>query len=325
MSDTKRETAFRKYDHLERFGHRDVTDINHGLCYVFPKIDGTNGSVWWNAEAEEGNRLACGSRNRLLSKDSDNHGFYAHVQASTELAYTAAAFPNWVFYGEWLVPHSLKTYREEAWRRFYVFDVYDRETDRYVDYETYSKELEHTGLDIIPPLCLIENPTKQDLENVLAMNTYMIKDGEGAGEGIVIKNYQWANFYGRQPWAKMVRNEFKEENNKVFGPAIRKGSFQVEAAIVDEFLTEEMCRKTLHKIILDLGLEFEDGLRQCESTISITHRAKIIPRLIQTVYHDFVIEEIWGALKKHRNPTVDFKTLQGMVTTRLKTLIPELF
>ncbi|KKL61905.1 hypothetical protein LCGC14_2190600, partial [marine sediment metagenome] len=34
------------------------------------------------------------------------------------------------------------------------------------------------------------------------------------GEGIVLKNYQWENRWGEQPWAKIVRNEFKEENKR---------------------------------------------------------------------------------------------------------------
>ena len=31
---------FMKYPHLERFGNLEVTGIEHGITYVFPKIDG---------------------------------------------------------------------------------------------------------------------------------------------------------------------------------------------------------------------------------------------------------------------------------------------
>jgi hypothetical protein len=35
---------FRKYQHIERFGTTEVKNIELGKVYVFPKIDGTNGS-----------------------------------------------------------------------------------------------------------------------------------------------------------------------------------------------------------------------------------------------------------------------------------------
>ena len=38
--------TFRRYQHLERFGTTEVQNIELGECYIFPKIDGTNSSVW---------------------------------------------------------------------------------------------------------------------------------------------------------------------------------------------------------------------------------------------------------------------------------------
>ena len=37
---------FKQYQHIERFGTSEVESIEFGLCYVFPKIDGTNSSMW---------------------------------------------------------------------------------------------------------------------------------------------------------------------------------------------------------------------------------------------------------------------------------------
>ena len=37
---------FRKYQHIERYGRNEVLGIEQGVCYVYPKIDGTNSSVW---------------------------------------------------------------------------------------------------------------------------------------------------------------------------------------------------------------------------------------------------------------------------------------
>lgn len=199
--------AFRKYDHLERVAHPDVHDISLGLVHVFPKIDGTNASVWSAFDANQPGADAvvkCGSRNRELSADKDNAGFHAWVHsddpAAIALRTFVLQFPDLIVYGEWLVPHSLKTYREDAWRRFYVFDVYDHNKGRYLEYETYAEPMRTMGIDVIPPLVIIDTPSDNDLAKLRdERNTYLIRDDGGVGEGVVLKNYQWQNKYGRQP------------------------------------------------------------------------------------------------------------------------------
>ena len=109
---------FRKYTHLERFGNSAVRGIEIGECYIFPKIDGTNASVWYHD-----GKLCTGSRSRELSVENDNAGFHAWAIEDEKLKAFFAEYPSFRLYGEWLVPHSLKTYREDAWRKFYIFDV----------------------------------------------------------------------------------------------------------------------------------------------------------------------------------------------------------
>ena len=62
--------GFFKYQHVERLGTTETNGIEMGMCYIFPKIDGTNSQLWWN------NGLKAGSRNRELYLDNDNAGFY---------------------------------------------------------------------------------------------------------------------------------------------------------------------------------------------------------------------------------------------------------
>ena len=67
--------SFIKYQHLERYGNTEVEGIEVGTCYVFPKLDGTNASVWVDDSKPFGHTLCCGSRNRELELDNDNAGF----------------------------------------------------------------------------------------------------------------------------------------------------------------------------------------------------------------------------------------------------------
>ncbi len=294
---------FRPYDHLERLGHLETEELLFGDVFVFPKLDGTNASVWLDDGV-----LCAGSRNRVLSLEHDNADFYAHVLKNRE-SYdrVLAEQPTWHIYSEWLVPHTLKSYRDDAWRRSWVFDVWDRATGKYVPYSRYSEVL-GDAFDLVLPLCQISNPSAEQVAEWMQKNTFLLQDNVGPGEGVVAKNYSWANRFGRQPWGKLVRSEFKDENRKVFGfPAI-DGQKQVELEIVEEFVTEALVTKTRAKIELE-----------CPD------RRSLIPRLLQTVYYELVREELWTALKRHHNPTIDFKQLQRASERRTKTLCKDLF
>ncbi len=332
---------FRRYEHIERLGHEKVDGITIGDVYVFPKLDGTNASVWFDESIDNGMLLRCGSRTRTLSEESDNAGFWNWAQEEywkfNEVYRGRGA--DWTIYGEWLVPHTLKTYRQDAWRRFYVFDVYDRSKKKYLSYEEWEPTIKAAGLDVIEPLCVFTNPSDEQLQHEVENNSYLILDGAGCGEGIVIKNYLWNNTRGDQPWVKIVKNEFKEENRRAFGTTEKGGLFQVEAAIAEEYVTQFLVEKTRSKIIGELmdedvnaGLEtipntmttFEE-MDTLQIRIQERHRAKLIPRLLGTVFHELVDEELWMALKKHKFPTVDFKRLRQHSILQTKKYAADLF
>jgi len=303
--------GFRKYQHVERWGTTEVDGIENGTCWVFPKLDGTNASVWWDEE------VRCGSRNRELAEGEDNHGFMAWVKG--EDAYCLRfrglfeEFPHWRLYGEWLVPHTLKTYREDAWREFYVFDVWDGFVESgagHIPWETYSPVLEEFCISCIPPLCKIENPTAECILREVNKNTYLIANGEDLGEGVVVKNYRWVNRYGRQTWAKMVRNEFKEKNGEEFGVRDLKGREVFETKLADRYCTRALVDKVASRVEVE----------HCGWS------SKLIPQLLQTVFYEMVREEIWSMYKDLKNPKViDFSRLQKLTTQRVKVLLPELF
>lgn len=320
--------GYRRYDHLERLGHRNVAGIEYGLVHVFPKLDGTNASVWMSPD---GSGICAGSRNRQLSLDADNAGFLAWVLGEEETAKClrgiAQLKPEWIIYGEWMVPHTLKTYRQEVWRRFWVFDVYDRDTHTYLPYEVYAPTLKAAGLDVIEPLCTIQDPSVAQLQAQVETNSYLIADGAGLGEGVVLKNYAWRQ--PGTPWAKVVRNVFKEEAARAFGHAEKSGEFQVEVAIVEEFVTPHLVGKTRAKVLLDLANELGTDTTDpnWQQTLSMSCRGRLIPQLLGRVFHDLIEEEMWAILKKHMksSPSIDFKRLQARVTLQVKALSQDLF
>ena len=306
---------FKKYQHIERFGTTEVAQIELGKCYIFPKIDGTNASVWID-KCE----IQAGSRKRHLTLEKDNAGFYAWVKEQQNIIDYLNENPTHRLFGEWLVPHSLKTYKQDAWRKFYVFDVsIDKKKDeilhdgdsalKYLLYDTYKPLLEKHNIDFIAPISIITNASYEQLVDQLMKNVFLIEDGKGVGEGVVIKRYDFVNKYNRQTWAKIVTSEFKEKHAKVMGASEMKGRKMVEEEIAKKYVTTALCDKVKAKIENDNG----------------SFASKDIPRLLHTIYYDIVKEESWNFIKEHKNPTINYKTLQHFVTAKIKEGMPMLF
>jgi len=298
--------SFKKYMHIKRFENDEVAGIELGTCHIFPKIDGTNGSIWFEDE-----KIKVGSRNRELATEDDNAGFCDYVLNGEKSKNYKCFFqcnPNLRLYGEWLVPHSFKDYQKDAWRKFYVFDVFDDEKEEYLSYEKYRLYLFERDIDFIPPLCVIKNPTKDNILHELESNWFLVDNGKNTGEGVVVKNYNFRNKYGRTTWAKMITNEFKEKHSKN-QPTIKKSKGGIEQKIAEKYISEHFVEKTYAKIVNDIG-EWDK---------------KFIPRLLQTIYYDLINEEIWSIIKKNKNPVIDFSRLYGLMIAKIKEIKPELF
>lgn len=298
---------FKEYMSVKRYETSEVEGIDVGTCYIFPKIDGTNASLWWNQD-----NLWAGSRRRQLSLTSDNSGFFVWALAQKNIKAMLTDHPNLRLYGEWLVPHSLKTYREDAWRRFYVFDVshgWDNGNETLMAYDDYQTILEEYNIDYLAPLGIIDNPSYDSLIHYLALNNHLIRDGKGSGEGIVIKNYDFINQYGRQTWAKIVTSEFKERHHKEMGAPRRVEKNLIELEIAEKYCTKALCEKTYEKIKLDKG-GFD---------------SKMIPQLLMTVFYDVVREDSWEFVKYHKFPNIHFGRLRHFIYAQVKVHLPKVF
>jgi len=298
---------FKKYQHVARFGHGDCQGINEGVCHVFPKIDGTNASVWMDADGV----LRCGSRNRELSLERDNQGFcaWAHYGEHNLEAFFAEN-PTLRLFGEWLVPHTIKAYRDDAWRKFYVFDVIrkfdpDNEGDTvYLHYDEYAPLMEKFGIDYVPCYRVIENGLVSDFEKVAEQNDFLMQPGE-IGEGVVVKNYAYKNKFGRHNWAKLVRAEFKEKNYRSMGCPVQKGKGDsiIERVIANTYVTKALVDKERAKIDTE----------------------PVQPRLLSTVFHCILTEELADIVKKNKMPTINFQQLRQCVIAKVKEHARDLF
>jgi len=155
----------------------------------------------------------------------------------------------------------------------------------------------------------MNNATYDNLLVELENNVFLISEGKGCGEGVVIKNYNYTNRFGRTVWAKIVTNQFKEKHVRAMGPTVKNMKSMVEQVICDHFVTKHSVDKTYAKIV-----NAEGGWN-----------SRYIPQLLGVVFYDLVNEELWNAVKKMKLPTIDFKRLNQLSVLKVKELKPEVF
>ncbi len=291
---------FTKYQHIERLGTSETDGILNGMCYITPKIDGTNASMWFDAG------IKFGGRNRELTpgKNTDERGFAAKFGEDERVIRFFNDNPTIRLFGEYLIKNHIRTYNENAWFEFYIFDAYDGED--IIPYPEMKALIEPYGLTVIPTLWEGENPTEEILNNCLSKTGEYLCT-EGVGEGIVIKNYNYRNKYGRQTWAKIITQEYASSHKVKMArmPAERA----TECAIAEKYMTQDYIKKEYAKfieIIEKEGLEWG---------------SKLIARALHTIWHEFLKEEAYNFVKEFKNPTINFKILQDECFDKIKKII----
>ncbi len=297
--------SFERYTHIEGWGRSEVEGIEAGTCYVFPKIDGCCTSIW--TDSPYNILIHCASRNQEITDSTALQGFPDYIRNHKDLPSMVRENPQYRFFGEFLIPHTLKGYREDAWKKFYIFDVYHTEQG-YLSYPVYQPMLEHYGVDYIPPQKIITNGNEEDFITELQNNHFLMAEEGGIGEGIVIKNYGFVNKYGRQCFAKMKTNEYLAAHHRVMGaPETEKHPIE---AIIAESLDPDVVQKVFVNITHGETAQFN---------------SRDIPRLLETVWHDWILEEIYQIYKKHHGPTLNLKMLQKYIYNQVKIYLPEIF
>ena len=294
---------YKSYQHIERLGTDAVEGILDGTVYVYTKVDGSNCVCWLGDD----NALHVGSRRREITPNDDNAGCASYILSEPKYFELVKRHPNCYFFSEWLTRHTIKNYNSDAWKKPYFFDVLEITEDgtRYVPYEEYVPWFEELDIDYIPLVAKLENPTKEDINNVLE-EAHFLQEEKGTNEGVIVKNYQYKNKYGRTTWAKVVRQQFKVSHKlkRVIDES------NIEQSIVNEFCTPEFVEKEFAKIVNE-----NNGC----------WNSKLIGKLLGVVWHTFIEEECWNIIKKYKNPKIDFKVLQGLVTIKIKEVKQDVF
>lgn len=300
---------YKKYMHVELYGNDLVKGIEKGRCYIFPKIDGGNATAFLDAIKN----LRIGGRNREYSYEDNQGGLYQKMLEIKGIRDYLGKYPNRRLYGEFLTPHSIKYYRDDAWDKFYVFDVVEFSDGKfkYLPYEEYFEELTSMGVDVIPVYTITNDEDEftdflVNIEEHIKNSNFLLDDThQGMGEGFVIKNYDFTTKQYTTIWAKIISKDY---TNKAYAKKDKASSItNIESVIALECVTESLVEKEKAKITVNEG--YWDN--------------KFKARLFNTIYNCVVREELWDALKRHKNPTINFKIFQGLITKQANNLLKD--
>jgi len=286
---------FKKYIHLERLTSEEVQGLQDEACFIVPKLDGANASIWW-----EGARVCCGSRNNQLGEHNTLQGFYGWVQENNlNLTEFFARYPYCTIYGEWLVPHTVQGYIPEAWRNFYAFDIL-LEDGVFWEHHLIDAVLGRFGISTVP---ILDTTMQTTPHQAWESCTWLLKEGH-RHEGVVIKRANFVNPYGRTTYAKYVPQSLKQVAKERKARKLQAYTDGIENAVVHEFLTEHLLDKEIAKVKLERGFTTLDP--------------KLIGETLGRVWHALITEEIWDILKKFKNPMLDFRVLRSLVNQKVK-------
>lgn len=252
--------TFKKYPDIERLGHEDNLELflfQDDIIIVEEKVDGGNGSFWL-----EDDGIHFGSRNRDLTKENDNKTFQGFQVKLRELLANKKLNPDYIYYIEWMAKHTISYTNAPP---FIGIDIRLKRAMNVDDYglflarESREQEFERLGIENVPLIWrgMVKDFKKLEINSLIPKSKYF----NGFAEGIVIKNYnRKARSGNHQIYAKVVREEFKEDNKAIFGSV--KQTISDTSKIVEQYCTDARIRKAVLKFVNEDNINLDLKLMQ---------------------------------------------------------------
>lgn len=280
----------KKYLDIERCKQKYAETFNVGEDIVIQeKIDGSNASIRYD---EESGTLKAFSRRLELNADNTLNGFWDYVQTLNLDTFKEILGSRYIVFGEWMgAKHAIK-YPENVYGKFWMFDVWDTQTEQYLPYEEtrsfYDKLIacgnEDNKFNFVPVFYIGKFESWEKTSELVGRTEV---GAEPTGEGIVIKRQNCLDSKSlRLPfYVKIVSEQFSEvhksRKQKAIDPeAIAKK--EANLALAATIVTPQRVQKMIYKFI-------EDGLLpQDWDEHNLKDISKILPNAI---YKDCVKEE----------------------------------
>ena len=269
----------KKFMDIERMKEANVLGFEKGDHIVIQeKVDGANSAIRYDTEND---CVVAQSRKQILSLSNNLRGMYEWSQTLDKDKVKEVLGNNLVFFGEWLVPHTVK-YPNEKYNQFYAYDIYDTEAEKYLSQDIVEEKARELGLNFVP---VFYKGEFQSWEHCLSFVGRTEMGGE-MGEGIVVKNQTKLNDpNSRTPfYIKIVSEKFQETHErhvKIVSPEQLKAQ-EENKALCESIVTEARVTKILHKLV-DEGILSENW--------GATEMSIVAKNLCKRVFEDCQKEE----------------------------------
>ena len=280
----------KKYLDIERCKQKYAETFNVGEDIVIQeKIDGSNASICYD---EESGTLKAFSRRLELNADNTLNGFWDYVQTLNLDTFKEILGSRYIVFGEWMgAKHAIK-YPENVYGKFWMFDVWDTQTEQYLPYEEtrsfYDKLIacgnEDNKFNFVPVFYIGKFESWEKTSKLVGRNEV---GAEPAGEGIILKRQDYLDSKSsRLPfYVKIVSEQFSEVHKSKKQRAIDPEAIakkEANLALAATIVTPQRVQKMIYKFI-------EDGLLpQDWDEHNLKDISKILPNAI---YKDCVKEE----------------------------------
>jgi hypothetical protein len=307
---------FEKYEKIRRLGDSENEGILKGLVHISEKLDGSNASLWYDSNLD---KFVFGGRNGIKGfVILDEDGEYRNMADSFRglgvwLAITLKHNPrlseylksgeNRIF-GEWLVTHKV-AYKPEFLQIFYAYDLEEDGvllsiTDAYL-------KLALIGIPMAPNFGAFTDPKVDELRELVGKSDMAIT----RGEGVVIKNFDFINKFGRKTHAKFVCEKFQEQNGGRVKKTHDYGDIDITCeALADGFVTEARIDKLIQKIKDETG---EEGLSMV-----------MIGRILGQHWQDMWNEEAHAIMKATGKHDFNFSRFKVIHNNRVKEIFAKM-
>lgn len=238
----------KKFMDIERAKFGDDLSASNIGCFesgdiiqISEKWDGSNAACRYDVET---GKLVAFSRKQTLDYNNTLNGFWNYIQSLDAQLFSDT--PNYVVFGEWGNKNKI-IYRQECYKKWYVYDIYDVEKEQYLTQDIVKQFAESHGLEYIHVLYEGEFVSWDHCKTF--MNSPAYGDSQ---EGIVCKNQTKLNSPNtRQPfYLKLVNESFSEvmkNRVKLIDPEKEPEKTKAQE-IVNTIVTKRRVEKELYKM-----------------------------------------------------------------------------
>ena len=230
------------YPNVYQLGHKLVSNVLDGYVLVQEKIDGSQISFGIDNLGD----LRIRSKNKEIDIEHPNDMFRLAVEWIVKNRSNLQA--GWIYRGEYLQKpkHNTLAYSRVPRNNIILFDICDG-LESYLPYSRVKYEADFIGLEVVP---LIAEGVFTEADILELKDEWLSRESILGGtkvEGVVIKNYNVFTAEKKVAMAKLVRDDFKEQN-AINWKAAKPSTADVVQKLIDTYRTEARWRKAVQHL-----------------------------------------------------------------------------